>query len=98
MTVAKPLLAALGISACAVAQDQGVQDQGVQYEDVVLDAWPMDPNNVLPTGTVTVRSYSPFRIPYLRSCVETYKDYNADHGKILGSMGCQEWQGYRVVV
>jgi hypothetical protein len=36
--------------------------------------------------------------PIIGTCVVTYKDYNADHGKILGSMGCQEWQGYRVVV
>ncbi|KAF4250089.1 hypothetical protein CNMCM8980_001948 [Aspergillus fumigatiaffinis] len=55
MIVTKLLLAALGLSAYAVAQGQDIQDQDVQYEDVVLDAWPMDPNNVLPTGTVTVR-------------------------------------------
>jgi hypothetical protein len=81
MIVTKLLLAALGLSAYAVAQGQDIQDQDVQYEDVVLDAWPMDPNNVLPTGTVTVRSYSPLRIPYLGSCVETYKDYDANHNK-----------------
>ncbi|KAF7136674.1 hypothetical protein CNMCM5793_005952 [Aspergillus hiratsukae] len=65
MIVAKVLLAALGLSAYAVAQDQDGQEQ-----DVVLDAWPIDPNNVQAGGAVEIRwdaqGASDFQYTYYR--------------------------------
>jgi hypothetical protein len=81
MIVAKFLLAALGLSAYAVAQDQDGQEQD---DVVILDSWPMDPNNVQTQagGPVTVCSSSPLSILLSRIFAEGYEDYDANHNDI----------------